>query len=108
MKDTDVSTPALLEARLAIGGMRKHAHLRKIAEGRFSWSESVGLIAAVLLVVIGLVQFGRLVGVTDFMRSGVVFVVSGLVLLVSFFWSNVQRQQKALLELIKRLEPDRS
>jgi len=108
VKDADISTSAQLEASLVLSGMRKHAHLRRIAERGFRWPEAVGMVASVLLAVIGLLQIGRLLGVTDFMRSGIVFVVWGLVLAVGFLWGSMQRQQKALIELIERLEQHRS
>jgi hypothetical protein len=107
VKDTDISTPAQLEAGLALGGTLKRTRLWRIAEGRIGWLEAVGVLAAFLLVCFGLIQYGRAVGVTDFMRNGVVFVVAGLMLLISFQWGSAQRQRSALLELIKRLEQHR-
>src|SRR5262245_60485071 len=108
MQDTDVTTRAQLEARLALSGALKNARLWRIAEGRVGWLDAIGIVAAALLVVFGLLQYGHTVGVAEFMRSGIVFVVVGLMMLGSAQWSSIHRQRNALLELIKRIEEGRS
>jgi hypothetical protein len=108
VKDTEVSTAEKLDAPLALGGVRKHARLWQVAEGHFGWSEAVGLLTAVLLVAFGLLEYGRSVGVAEFMRGGIAFIASGLLLLISFQWSAAQRQRSALLELLRHLEKGHS
>lgn len=108
MKQTDVSMSEQLDATLSLRRTQNYARLRQAAEGRLRWAEAVGLVSALVLVIVGLAQFERVLGADDFMRSGIVFVVLGLALLISFQWSSSQRQRSALLALIERLEEEHS
>jgi hypothetical protein len=110
MKHREISPAEQLDAKLAIRSMRRHEHLWRIAEGRMRWVEGLGLLLALLLVAVGLLQMFREPGFSELMRSsqGLGTVVIGVALLGSFLWGQTQRQLNALLELVKRLELERS
>jgi hypothetical protein len=110
MRHAEVSTAEHLDAKLALRSMRKHAELWKVAEGTMGWRGVVTLLPPVVLIAIGVAQLIQEKGLAELVREagGAVYVLLGLVLLGSFLWSSTQRQLNAVLELMKRLENDRS
>jgi hypothetical protein len=110
MRHGEVSTAEHIDAKLAIHAIRKQAQIWKTAEGAVGWRGAVVLVLPLLLIAIGLAQLIQEEGIAALMResSGGVYVVLGVVLFGSFLWSNTQRQLNAMLELLKRLERDRS
>lgn len=110
MRRGEVSAAEQLDAKLAIHSMRKQTQLWSIAEGSFGWRGAIALLLPLVLIAIGVAEVIQENGLADLVRdrSGALYVVLGLVLLGSFLWSNTQRQLNAMLELLKRLERERS
>ena len=102
MNEQEISAVERLDAKLALRAMQRHDRLWRTAQGRVRWTEAVGFLAALVLVAIGLFL--------DVLNAnqGLSAVILGIALLGSFLWSHTQRQLNALLELVKRLELERS
>lgn len=110
MEQREVSMAEQLDAKLALNVMRRQDRLWQTAQGRTRWTEALGFLIALLLVASGLVLIGRNQGFREFFdaNEGLGYVLLGVVSLGSFLWSHTQRQLNALLELVKRLELERS
>jgi hypothetical protein len=103
MKDYEISTPEKLDVALSANSLRKHSQLWRVAKGgSFRWTEALGALLAFLLVAVGVVRLA------EDTVSGLVFVVIGLAMMGFFAWSHIQRQLKALSEIVERLEQERS
>ena len=100
MKEQEISSPVELDTALRARALRRRAELKKAAAGRsFRWPEVVGAVLALLLVVAGLAQYFESGG-------GVIQIILGFAMAVSFVWSQHQRQLAALVELVGRLEDE--
>jgi hypothetical protein len=103
MKDYEISTPEKLDVALGANSLRKHSQLWKAAKGRsFRWSEALGVSVAVLFLAMGIVPL------TDDADAGLMFVILGVAIAGSVVFGHMQRQLSALVELLERLEHERS
>lgn len=110
MEQREIFVADQVDAKLAINAMRRRDRLWRTAQGRTGWAELFGFLSALLLVAIGLIELGRSQGFREFLdaKDGLFFVLLGVVLLGGSLWSHTQRQINAVLELVKRLEVERS
>jgi|GEM_PF-3264760 phosphotransferase system glucose/maltose/N-acetylglucosamine-specific IIC component len=99
MNEHEISTPEQLDVALNAGAIRKRAQLWKIAEGRsLKWAEVIGFVCAVLFLAIGIAR-----GFTQD-ASAAIQLALGVLMVAAFFWSRMQRQLNALVEVVKSLE----
>jgi|SRR5690606_13108790 len=110
MDEQEISAVERLDAKLALRAMQRHDRLWRTAQGRMRWTEAVGFLPALGFVAIGLLELSRGKGFLEALAAnkGLIFVVLGMSSLGSFLWSRTQRQLNALLELVRRLELERS
>ena len=110
MNEREISAVERLDAKLALRAMQRYDRLWQTAQGRVRWTEAVGFLAALVLLAIGLLQLSSDKGFLEVFTAnkGLSLVVLGMASLGSFLWSHTQRQLNALLELVKRLELERS
>lgn len=112
MKEREVTLAEQIDAKLTISAMRKRVQLWRIAEGRMRWGEGISFLAPLLLIGIGIARLAQEDGLMALLREsetrGIAYVVIGIVMLVSCLFTHRERQLNALIEIVKRLERDRS
>jgi hypothetical protein len=98
VKDTDISTPEQAEAALAERTLTRHRRLWQRAEGRAGWAYISCIVAAAVLLGVGL--GGDIVDGDD----RLFYIALGIVLFFQVQIIRAQSQSAAMRKLIDRLE----
>jgi hypothetical protein len=68
MEQREISPAERLDAKLALRAMRRHDELWRVAEGRTRWVEAAGLLLALVIVAVGLLQISRETGFVELVK----------------------------------------
>jgi len=110
MNSDEVLTPQQLDARVALHTLKERTNLLRTAKGRMTWRIAVGLLMALVLIGIGLIQLyqgGRLPKLSH-ENIGFGFLFVGVINMALAIWAAQQSRLDAILEIVRSQESTRS